>query len=365
MIDRLMVAGTESQLVALIRSLDRARVRPFLCLLNGEDPASRSLEPPDCPVLRLGLKSFKELRALGAAVTLFRFLRRERIDVLQVYFPDSTYLGVTVGRLAGVSKIIRTRNNINHWMTGTHRVLGRLLNPLVTLTIANSEAGRQAVLRDEKPDPSSVVVIENGVDLERFTTAEAGGRPVGPRRVGMVANLSTVKGGDVFFRAAAQVAAGRPDVQFAIAGEGPQRAELERLAEDLEISDRVSLPGSLPAEAIPGFIGALTIAVLSSRAEGTPNAVLEYMAAGLPIVASNVGGIPVLIDNGVHGLLVPCEDPAPLAEAIARLLDDPDFAARLGRAARERAEHVYSRAAMVRKFEDFYLQLTGNSVDAR
>ena len=96
--------------------------------------------------------------------------RQKQIDVLQLYFPDSTYFGVLAGRLAGVKAIVRTRNNINHWMTPAHRRLGRLLNRFVTVTVCNSQAARDAVLADERPDPASVIVIENGVDLERFAS---------------------------------------------------------------------------------------------------------------------------------------------------------------------------------------------------
>src|SRR5262245_57884108 len=102
MIDELNTAGTETQLLALIRRLDRARVRPSLCLLRGDNPRSRALEPDCCPVLRLGVGSLCRPATLFKAGQLARFLRRERIDVLQVYFPDSTYLGVPIARLAGV-----------------------------------------------------------------------------------------------------------------------------------------------------------------------------------------------------------------------------------------------------------------------
>src|SRR5207245_11089856 len=153
LIDSLQPAGTETQLLALIRHLNRSRVRPFLCLLDGEDELSRSLEPKDCPVLRLGVKGLSRPQSLAKAWRLARFLRRERIDVLQVYFPDSTYFGVPVAWLAGVPAIVRTRNNVGHWLTPLHRRLGRLLNGFTTATIANCEAARQALLESEGPSP--------------------------------------------------------------------------------------------------------------------------------------------------------------------------------------------------------------------
>jgi glycosyltransferase involved in cell wall biosynthesis/acetyltransferase-like isoleucine patch superfamily enzyme len=359
MIDRLTRAGTETQLLALIRHLDRARFGPYLCLLDGEDDLSRSLEPDDCPVLRLGLRKLARPATALKALHLARFLRRERIDVVQFYFPDSTYLGVPVARLAGVPYVLRTRNNINHWMTPTHRRLGRILNRFVTATVANSEACRQAVIADENPPNGSVVVLENGVDLSRFSDPRCGPCGAGAaRRVGVVANLRPVKGIDVFLGAAAAVAAAHPDVAFAVAGEGELRPELERRAAAPDLEGRFALPGTVAD--VPGFLAGLDVAVLPSRAEGMSNALLEYMAAGLPIVATAVGGTLQMIDDGTHGLLVPPNDPARMAGAIDRLLRDRGLAARLGEAARQRAEDRYSRAAMVRRFETYYLDLVAN-----
>lgn len=357
MIDRLVVGGTESQLLALIGRVDRGRVRPSLCLLNGEQPWSRALEPADCPVLRLGVRALWERRAAAGLVRLVRFLRRERVDVLQVYFPDSTYLGVLAGRLAGVPCVVRTRNNLGHWMTPRHRLLGWLYNRLTTVTVANCEAARQALLRDEGPRPESVIVLENGVDLERFRAVPPLDPTVPPRRVGAVANLRAVKGLDVLVRAAAAVCAEHPDAAFQVAGEGECRTELQRQIAEAGLAARFALPGQF--RDIPAFLAGVDVAVLSSRAEGMSNAVLEYMAAGRAVVATAVGANGQLIEDGVHGLLVPPDDPGRLAAAVAGLLRNPARAARLGAAARRRAEERYSREAMVRRFERFYLDLAG------
>jgi glycosyltransferase involved in cell wall biosynthesis len=357
LIDRLAVAGTEMQLLALVRSLDRTRVRPYLCLLNGEQPWSRALEPADCPVLRLGVQSLWQPRAAAALVRLVRFLRRERIDVLQVYFPDSTYLGVLAGRLAGVPHVVRTRNNLGHWLTPGHRRLGRLVNRWTTVTVANCEAARRALLRGEGTAPESVVVLENGVDLERFLSISALDPGVPLRRVGAVANLRSVKGLDVLIEAAATLSASHPDIAFRVAGEGEERPELERQVAAAGLVDQFALPGAV--KDVPGFLAGIDIAVLSSRSEGMPNAVLEYMAAGRAVVATAVGATPELIEDGVHGLLVPPDDAGRLAGAIVELLRDPGRAARLGAAARRRARERYGRQAMVERFERFYEELTG------
>jgi glycosyltransferase involved in cell wall biosynthesis len=354
LIDELTTAGTETQLLALIRNLDRRRVTPYLCLLRGQTERSRTLEPVECPVLRLGIGSLARPGSLVKSWRLVRFLREQQIDIMQVYFPDSTYIGVPAAWLARVPRIVRTRNNLGYWMTPWHRRLGRICNRLADVLVANCEASRNAVLRDEELAAERVVVLENGVDLDRFppTTRKTG---KGPRRVGVIANLRPIKGLDNFIRAASILASSHPDVTFHVAGEGPLRADLSRLATECGLQSRFVFEGALTD--VPKFLANVDVAVLPSRSEGMSNALLEYMAAAKPIVATAVGGNPQLIDDEVHGLLVPPDDPAKLADAIRRLLDNTELAERLGGAARRRVEERYCREAMVRRFEDFYERL--------
>jgi glycosyltransferase involved in cell wall biosynthesis len=197
--------------------------------------------------------------------------------------------------------------------------------------------------------PERVVVLENGVDLTRFPDPVSRERT---GRVGVVANLRPVKGLDFFVRAAAIVSRAQPRATFHIAGEGPLRSALNRMAADLGLTDRLALHGSV-AE-IPAFLADLEIGVLPSLSEGMSNALLEYMAAGRPIVATAVGANTRLIEDGISGLLVPPGDVGALGAAIDRLLAEPGLAARLGAAARGVAEQRYGRLAMVRRFEAYY-----------
>jgi glycosyltransferase involved in cell wall biosynthesis len=212
--------------------------------------------------------------------------------------------------------------------------------------VANCDAAREALLTAEGPRPDSVVVLENGVDLERFDGLPPPLSP--PRRIGIIANLRAVKGLDVLIDAAAAVLPRFPDASVEVAGEGPERAALLERARGL--GGRFRLLGSVGD--VPRFLGGIDIAVSSSRAEGMSNAVLEYMAAGRPVVATAVGANPRLL--GGHGLLVPPDDASALASAITHLLEHPGDAARMGEAGRRRAAREYSRAAMLRRFEQFY-----------
>ena len=276
--------------------------------------------------------------------------------MVQTYFADSSYFGVPAAWLAGAPHRLRTRNNLGHWLTPLHRRLGRLLNAAATGTVVNCAAARAALLADEGPPPETITVLENGVDHARFLAVPPlPPEPPAARRVGAVANLRPVKGLDVFLEAAAWLAREHPDLTFSVAGEGAMRGPLTASARERGLTDCFHLPGAVAD--VPKFLGGLDIAVLPSLSEGMSNALLEYMAAARPIVATAVGAAPELIEDGVHGLLVPPGDAGRLAAAINRLLWQPRLARRLAEAARRRARDRYGREAMVERFTEFYERL--------
>jgi glycosyltransferase involved in cell wall biosynthesis len=353
-IDRLTRAGTETQLLALIRALDRRRVEPSLALLDGTDGESRALEPGDCPMIRLGLRTWKQpLKLARAARRLAGFWRRQRVDVVQTYFLDSTYLGVPLARACGIRRVLRVRNNVGHWLTPAHRSLGRVVGRLVHHTLTNSEPGRAALHRAERGARLKYVVLENGVDLDHFARVPPPRSRGGVVTVGALANLRPVKGIDVLIRAAARV----PGARFVVAGDGPDREDLQRLIAAEGLAGRFELLG--PVADVPSFLAKVDIGVVPSRAEGMSNAVLEFMAAGRPVVATDVGANAQLL--GGCGRVVPPEDAAALAAALRSVVGDADLGERLGAAGRRRAETRYSRSAMRERFERFYASLVGRA----
>jgi len=356
MIDDLGRAGTETQLLALLRTLDRNVIEPDLVLLNGEGELSRSLEPADLPILRLGVTKLFGRSGLRAARKLRAHWQAFQPDVAQIYFLDSAYLGVLVAKWAGVPKVVRVRNNLSYWLTRKHRFLNRLIRSQVDVTLTNSEAGRDAILQQDGVSPDRVAVIENGVDLERFPDYFSRKR-TGTMRIGTVANLRPVKNIDGFMQAAKVLLERYPHLQFEVAGEGEQRPELKRLHEELQLGSRFVLRGSVGD--IPAFLASLDIAVLPSHSEGMSNALLEFMAAGRPVVATDVGANAKLLNHGECGLLVPARDEKLFADAVSKLIEDESLCREFGQAGRERVESNFSREAMLAKFEDFYRQLAG------
>jgi glycosyltransferase involved in cell wall biosynthesis len=355
MIDRLSRAGTETQLVALVRELDRAKVQPSLVLLDGEDDLSRALEPADCPVIRLGVRKLFSPKAVGAARRLRAFWREQKPDVLQVYFLDAAYLGAPLAKLCGIRKVLRVRNNLGYWLTRRHRVMGRLVRPFVDATLTNTDAGREALVARDGVRPERVVVLENGVDTGRFARFMLPDTSKKVVRVGCVANLRPVKNIDGLMRAAKLAREKFPQLTFEVAGDGEQREPLVKLHAELGLGDRFVLRGSVTD--VPNFLRGVDIAVLPSHSEGMSNALLEYMAAGRAVVATDVGANAKLLDGGRCGVLVPPNDDAALAGALGGLLANPLRAAGYGAAARRRADAEFSRTAMRARFESFYRDL--------
>lgn len=352
-IDRLLRGGTELHVLNLISSLDRNQVTPYLCLLDGSDELSGELIPQNCQSLRLGVRRLRSLYAARQAVRFAQFLRRERIDVVQMYFPDSTRFAAPIAKAMRVRSIVGTRRNIGHWMTKRDKQIARLYNWLfIDKIITNCEAARQAVIEQEQARPDRVEVVPNAIDLERFKHIPPWTpKPLGvPRKVGMVGNLRHVKGPDLFIEAAKLVLEQFPDTQFEIAG-GGDPASYQQLINELGVIQQVRLLG--PIEDVPAFLADLDVAVLPSRAEGLSNALMEYMAAGRPIVATDVGGNGELIQSRTNGLIADVEV-VTLAANIGSLLADPQSSSHYAEAAR-RVCRERSSGSQCERYASLYL----------
>jgi glycosyltransferase involved in cell wall biosynthesis len=228
-----------------------------------------------------------------------------------------------------------------------YRWADRLARPLTTTTICLSEREREAGIAAGTCDARTTVVIRNGIDVR--------GRPLArpetePARIVSVGRLQAPKDPLTLVRALAELE-GRA-FRASFIGDGPERREVESEIARLGLSDAVELAGRRPD--VPEILAASQVFVLASRSEGFPMAVLEAMAAGLPVVASRVGGLDELVDPGETGLLVRPGDPAELARAIARLLDEPGLRARMGAAGRARVERHFDLDAALRAHLDLY-----------
>lgn len=371
-IDDLGVGGTEKYVLTLIRTLAGSNFRSYLCVLDGSGELSQELEPDNIAVLRLGVRSLFGFRTLAAMHRLAKFFRENEIHLVQSQFANSSYLGIISAMIGRVRCVIKTRRDLVYWTTKKQKIFGptldRILNRwCVSAFIVNSTACQLAVLNDEKyAHEDRVALIRNGIEVTSFESRCEALRKqidIGQWTVGILSQLRPEKTVDVFVKAAAIVAKHCSDVEFVIAGEGPCRAQIVELISSLHLEKIVQLVGHVSD--VPGFLAQIHVGVLSSATEGSPNAVLEYMAAGRAIVATNVGGTPELIEHGRTGLLVPPQQPELFAEAIMRLLRDRPMACRMAEQAQlvARAKHDLNKTTQAH--ERFYRHILALTPETR
>ena len=227
------------------------------------------------------------------------------------------------------------------------RVLARMTPYLVTV----SEAAREMMVAEYAWPKGRTVVIPNGVDTELFGPAPTRRRR-SPAVIGSVGNLRAVKNHALLLRACAKLAAEGVALELRIAGAGPELASLSRLAESLQLADRVHFSGHVGD--VPGFLRRLDVFVLSSDSENHPNALLEAMSCGLPCVATGVGGVGEVLDGGRCGRIVAPGDADAMARAVADILRDAPLRRRLAAAARQRARQRYGMERMIAAYADLY-----------
>jgi glycosyltransferase involved in cell wall biosynthesis len=349
---RFAPGGTERQMIELIRRLNRTRFRVHVACIHREGAWLARVAGHAASIAEFPIRAFARPGTLVQMLAFARWLRREQIAVVQTCDFYANTFALPAAALAGVPVRIASRRELNPDKTAAQIFLQRQAYRAATKVVANSAAAR-AMLELEGIARKSIAVIPNGVDADATPARrpELLRRPV--RSVITVANLRAEKNHETVIEAAAILAKPYPDVRFLIVGDGPRRRELEALATARNLGGRVMFLGY--RDDVPSLLAGADIFVLPSRSEAFPNGAIEAMAAGLPVVASAVGGLLELIDDGRTGMLVPPGDPGQLAAALRRLIDDRSFAAALGSAARTDVRLRYSFDRMVSDFEDLYV----------
>jgi glycosyltransferase involved in cell wall biosynthesis len=291
---------------------------------------------------------------------LFRALRRERIDVLHTHAFGPNAWGSLIGRWAGVPVVIAHEHN---WA-----FTGRALRPVIdreliarraAAMIVVSEEARRRMIEVERIPPARLVLLPNGVRAlapgdGRALRSDLGIRSGDPV-VGTVCIIRSEKALDVLVGAAALLKEDFPRLRLLIAGDGPDRARVAALAERIGLSGSIHMTGARTD--VPDVLAAIDVAVICSDYEGSPRSVLEFMDAGKPIVATQVGGIPEVIEDGVHGVLVPPRDESALAAALAGLLEDMDRGREMGARARDHCRRELSLDRTVERLQELYEEL--------
>lgn len=351
------IGGTERQAVELLKRLNRERYDVRLAVLRNEGPFYSEIQAqfPDVP--EFPLTSFYNANALKQLARLRRLLLGEKTDILHAHDFYSSFLGAAAARLCGV-RVIACQRHLKLSDRRAHRAGTRLIHRLAHRILVNSEAIRDHIIGRDGASPDKIVVIKNGVvaSQSRANSHDELCGEIGINSsstlVGIVARLQEVKGHHYFIEAAANALRTRTDAHFVLVGDGPLRGEIERQAVELGIADRVHLMGDRGD--VSQLVGAFDLLVLSSLHEGLPNAVMEAMSAGVPVVATSVGGTKELITDGETGYLAPPENSPALADRIVFALGDEAHRDDIVSAARRRVTTRFGIERMVESVEALY-----------
>jgi glycosyltransferase involved in cell wall biosynthesis len=375
-ITRLNIGGPAVHAVLLARRLG-----------NGEGPAvlvTGEVEPHEGDMRHLAeaaglrlvriptLRNSAGLREdLLSLIHLYRVFRRERPTIAHLHLTKARVLGGIAARLAGVPVVLETFHGTlfdgyfgrvkTRILLGVERLIARLMDGIIAISdrVAADLVARRVAPADR------IQVVPLGLDLGRFETPAATGRlraalgvDAGTPLVGAVARLVPIKGLQTFVEAAAIVVGAEPRARFAIVGDGPERPALERQVKALALADHLTMLGW--RRDVADLYPDLDVVVQPSLNEGTPLTLIEAMAAGRAVVATRVGGVPDLVTDGADGVLVPAGNAPALAEAVVRLLGDPQQRRRLGEAARHTARRRFSSDRLVSDMDALYRACTGH-----
>ncbi|HYV68331.1 MAG TPA: glycosyltransferase [Myxococcales bacterium] len=369
LVQRFYVGGAERQFI------ERLRVHP-----EGFEPVVGCLEVSggnlaDFRALGLGEPHLFPLHGslLRAntgiqVVRIARLIRRLRVRIVHGTDFVTNFLGLLAARLSGARMVV-SRVDLGHARAGFGRLrrrVERLVSARADVVCANAGAVARLCIAEEGCSPDRVVVVRNGIDLGRFDAQAAlapdGPLPQGGPIVAVVANLWPVKDHQTLLAAADQVRRWVPDVRFALVGDGPEREPLLRRISELGLGGAAHLIGT--RYDVPAILARSSAFCLPSRSEGLSNAIMEAMAAGLPVVATDAGGNSELVQHGATGFVVPVGDADAVARRLVELLSDAELARKMGRRGRALAERELSLERKRAGYHDLYCRLLDIPVPA-
>lgn len=366
MIDSFHEGGSERQAIQLTRLLhESGRFQVLLACLSPDGPLRNevaALELAEIPAFPL--KKFYDLNAFAQLRKFVRYLKNSKVDVLQTHDFYTNVFGMFAGALARVPvRIAARRETTGMRSAAQHKVQG-LAYSLAHQVIANSEAGRSQLMA-ERVKTGKISVIYNGLNTARVAPEPAVTRDTALAALGftekhssrrfvtVVANMRLeVKDYPMLLRTARRVVDAVPQAAFLLAGEGELKQSLEGLALDLKLDNDVFFLGR--CKKLAELFALSDVCVLTSKTEGFSNAILEYMAAGRPVVATDVGGAREAIIEGETGYLVSAGDDAAMAERITLLLRDANKAFAMGQAGRRVVDAKFSPDSQLRRTEELY-----------
>jgi sugar transferase (PEP-CTERM/EpsH1 system associated) len=351
--------GKENGVVNLVNRLDSEIFENYIFTYVRGGALAQRVDPRRCRVVELGDKLGGDYRLY---FKLAREFRRYRIHIAHTHSWATVMEGIIGARMARVPFIIHGEHGTMKTDTRLHIQIQRRLWRSANQVLSVSEVLRKNLHKKFGFPQERIRVVANGVDLARFDFSRNGadykarlGLPANALAFGAIGRVVPVKAYPIFLRAGKLVLEEIPNAHLVLVGDGPLLDELVQWARDNNMMDRAHFLGG--RKDVPEILRGLDVYVLSSESEGMSNTILEAMASGRPVIATAVGGNPELVIDGETGLLVPPNDPNTMANAIMKLLREPERRLQMGRLGRQRVEEKFSLEVMVRNYARVYLEV--------
>ncbi len=349
----LVAGGAETYALTVASGLDASKYRSVMCGIDQGGALEPEVRRRGVPYHIMNRRPGVDWRLMGR---MFQLLRREKVDVIHTHHLNQLLYSVVAARLLGI-RIVHTEHSVEMYKSRKLRWMLRLLSIFCHRVTAIGADGER-VLREKVGIPAGKLeIVRAAVDLGRFNVPRAAAREAlglkpADRAAVIVARLFPEKNHRLLLAAFAEAAARVPDAKLLIVGDGVEQAAIEEVIAKLNLGGRVAMLGV--RRDIPQILAGADVFVLSSDREGLPIAVLEAMAAGLPVIATSVGDLPLVVKDGQTGLLVPRRDVGELAKALVRLLGDAEPCERMGRGGRELVSEAYSLDQLVKRHSELY-----------
>ncbi|HEY3383879.1 MAG TPA: glycosyltransferase [Vicinamibacterales bacterium] len=354
----LEIGGLQRVVATLCRAVDQTRFDVRVLCLRALGPFTANIEQLGIPVTLIPQTGKTDYLSF---LKVARILRSERIDVIHTHNTQPFIDGTLAALLSGVRTIVHTDHARDFPDKRRYMVAERVMATFAYRVVGVSEHTSANLQRYERIPGRKIETIPNGIDgsvfdipVDREAKRRKLGIPDDAVVLGIGVRLTDQKGITYLLKALPKVVARFPRVVLVVAGEGPLEEDLRVEAEHLELAGHVKFVG--PRTDMPELLKVFDLYVLPSLWEGLPMVLLEAMAAGCPIVATNVGGVSSAIETGVNGMLVPPSDPEGLADAITTLLGDQSLRRRFAENARQVFEMRFSAETMTRRYERLYLR---------
>jgi glycosyltransferase involved in cell wall biosynthesis len=363
--------GTEKHLHQLVRYLDKSKFQCHLIALNGNrEFIAQFFEDYGCKFVPIHIKRIYTLPALAKAREMARYLQKARIDIVQTFGMGADNYATIIARFAKVPVVISSRRDMGTYRTGLYRLADRLSDRFIHEYIAVCDRVGE-VMQRKGIEKMRITRLYNGIELDKWLSVQpvniAKRKQLGIAEdafvIGNVSHFRPEKGHRYFFEAIRRLSKRIPNLKvFALGAPGPNREEIEQtVANDPILRKCVTITHTREIE---DYLSVFDVACLTPISnEGFSNALLEEMAAGLPIVATDVGGNAEAIFNGESGLIIPPGDANAIYQAIYRLYESPELRLRLGENARKRAIEHFNLQLMVSKYEQYYQNLLDKQVN--